>query len=94
MKLGSGSIVQLLAFLLLNPAAPGIPSVPQKCSGEKIVAVAVVNQRRWVQERLTVVNLMTLVTLLAVKLYGTVLHNNIKCKIAMPLVCGVSNFNT
>ena len=51
MKLGGGSIAQLLAFLLLDPGVTGIPSVPPKCSGEKIVAVGEVNQRHCVEER-------------------------------------------
>ena len=38
-------MAQWLAHLLPDPAAPGLnPSIPQKCSDEKIVNVAEVNQ--------------------------------------------------
>ena len=45
-----GNIAQWLAYLLLDPAAPGsIPSVPPKDRG-KIIDVAEVNQRHWLDQ--------------------------------------------
>ena len=46
-----GSIVQWLAYLLQEPAAPGsIPSIPEIFSEEKIVNVAEVNLRGSLEE--------------------------------------------
>ena len=46
-----GSIVRWLAYLLLEPAAPGsIPSIPEIFSEEKIVNVAEVNLRGSLEE--------------------------------------------
>ena len=46
-----GSVVQWLAYLLLEPAAPGsIPSIPEIFSEEKIVNVAEVNLRGSLEE--------------------------------------------
>ena len=48
---GKGSTAQWLAYLILDPAAPGyIPSNPNFFSKEKIVNVAEVNQRRCLEE--------------------------------------------
>ena len=48
---GGGSIAQWLAYLLPDPAAPGlIPSNPEIVSDENIVGVAQVNQRSCLDE--------------------------------------------
>ena len=46
------SIAQRCAYLLLDPAAPGLfPSIPKIFLEEKIINVDEVNQRRWLEER-------------------------------------------
>ena len=48
---GGGSIAQLLAFLLLDPATPDlICSVPEIFSDEQIIDIAKVNKRSWFVE--------------------------------------------
>ena len=46
-----GKLGAAIAYLLLDPAAPGsIPSIPQKNSEEKIINAAEVNQWCWLEE--------------------------------------------
>ena len=48
---GEGSREQWLAYLLLDPDAPGlIPNIPKKFRTKEIADVAEVNQRRCLEE--------------------------------------------